>query len=248
MQTDVSRTEADYFDSLIAERGEFNPFAERGWMTLGKRFAEFIDLPRPFDLLDIGCGTGQSRSIYIEHCRRYSGLDLSASAIELAQRKFPQSQWLVGDATKLPFPDENFDVVAFSSVLHHIPDFLPALKEASRVLRSGGQVFAFDPNLLHPAMALFRWPKSPLYNPKGVSPNESPLMPSKLREQFLAAGLVDLRQRCQADIPYRSVAPKLINAMLGIYNAGDWLMARSGLDRIFGTFIITCGRKAGGTR
>jgi hypothetical protein len=32
--------------------------------------------------------------------------------------------------------------------------------------------------------------------------------------------------------------------MLSLYNAGDWLMARTQLDRIFGTFVITAARKS----
>lgn len=243
MATDTSTTEAAFFDGLIAERGQFNPFADRGWDTLAGRFADWIDRQKPFDLLDVGCGTGESRRLYIKHCRRYVGIDLSAGAIELARKTYPDSEWMVEDATALPFPDESFDVVAFSSVLHHIPDFGRALKEAMRVLRPGGQVFAFDPNLLHPAMALIRWPKSPMYSSKGVSPNESPLLPSHLRREFQAAGFVNLIQRCQADIPYRSVAPKFANACLGLYNAADWVMARLQLDRIFGTFVLTCARK-----
>lgn len=240
---DVSQTEAKYFDTLVTEHGEFNPFGDRGWRTLQKRFSEWLDVPKPISLLDVGCGTGQSRAIYIQHCQQYTGLDLSETAIEMAKRKFPESTWQVGDATKLSFPESSFDVVAFSSVLHHIPDFSLALAEARRVLRPGGQVFAFDPNLLHPAMALFRWPKSPLYSPNGVSPNERPLLPKELRRAFTSAGLVDIRQRCQADLPYRAVAPKFLNACLSLYNAGDWLMARTQLDRIFGTFVLTGARK-----
>jgi SAM-dependent methyltransferase len=240
---DAARTEAAYFDRLVAARGEFNPFSDRGWRTLARRFAEWGNGPDPLDLLDVGCGTGESRSIYIEHCRRYTGVDLSGAAVAIAAKRFPRSKWLVADAARLPFPEARFDLVAFSSVLHHIPDFRPALAEAMRVLRPGGRVFAFDPNLLHPAMALFRWPKSPLYNPEGVSPNERPLLPRRLRGVFRSAGLVDVRQRCQGDIPYRAVAPKLLNACLSLHNGGDWLMARLGLDRVFGVFTLTWGRK-----
>lgn len=42
-----------------------------------------------------------------------------------------------GDATDLPFTDEDFDAVSFLRVLHHIPDFHRALSEAYRVLRRG---------------------------------------------------------------------------------------------------------------
>ena len=110
------------------------------------------------------------------------------------------------------------------------------------MLVPGGRVFAFDPNVYHPAMALFRHPSSPLYIAEGVSPHERPLRPSTLRRAFVEAGFVDVRQHCQADIPYREVAPPLINACLWLYNAADWLLQRSGLARWFGTFVVTAAQ------
>lgn len=50
-----------------------------------------------------------------------------------------------GDATQLPFADEDFDAVSFLRVLHHIPDFSRALSEAHRVLRKGGQLLLSEP-------------------------------------------------------------------------------------------------------
>ena len=235
----ASQRESEYFDGLIGRRGEFNPFADRGWRTLARRFTEMVAPSGPIDLLDVGCGTGQSLQIYQQHCRGYIGIDLSSAAVRYARQTHPGRNWLVADAVQLPFAGGTFDVVAFSSVLHHIPDCRPALREAVRVLRPGGRVFAFDPNLLHPAMALFRWPRSPLYSPEGVSPNERPLLPRELRRWFAESGLRDVRQRCQADIPYRAVAPRLLNACLSLYNAGDWVMERIGVGRVFGTFVIT---------
>jgi SAM-dependent methyltransferase len=179
----------------------------------------------------------------VKHTSRYVGIDLSAESIEMARRRFPGAEWLVGDACHLEFPDASFDVVAFSSVLHHIPDFPRALAEAHRVLRPGGKVFAFDPNLLNPFMALLRWPKSPLYSSNGVSPNESPLLPRVLRQGFEQTGLVKLRQRCQSDIPYRAVAPKWANRCLAAFNLVDRCWEHSGLGRWMGTFVITYGEK-----
>jgi ubiquinone/menaquinone biosynthesis C-methylase UbiE len=133
--------------------------------------------------------------------------------------------------------------VAFSSVLHHIGDRAGALAEAQRVLRSGGWVFAFDPNLLHPAMLLFRHPRSPLYSAEGVSPDEQPLLPSVLRREFATAGFAAVGQRCQSDIPYRQVAPRGLDALLGLYNRADWLWEKSGLGRWLGTFVVTWAQK-----
>ena len=184
----VSEAEAEYFDRLVKERGEFDPLAPRGWQTIAARFSEFV--PSPISrLLDIGCGTGQSRQLYADRARSYVGIDLSLGALLLARRKFPEESWRLADACQLPFGSSSFDVVAFSSVLHHIPDFRPALEEALRVLRPGGRVFAFDPNRLHPAMALLRWPKSPFYISDGVSPNEAPLLPLRPTEGIHALRL-----------------------------------------------------------
>jgi ubiquinone/menaquinone biosynthesis C-methylase UbiE len=194
-------------------------------------------------LLDLGCGTGQSKRIYDGTFGSYVGVDLSSAAITIAKRNHPKEEWQVGDACQLPFENDRFDVVAFSSLLHHIPDFPAAVREGFRVLKTGGIAFAFDPNVLHPAMALFRYPSSPLYIKQGVSPNERPLRPSSLRTAFEVAGFSQIRQRCQSDIPYRKVAPKLLNAALSGYNGADWLWERFGLGRWFGTFVITCGEK-----
>ncbi len=111
------------------------------------------------------------------------------------------------------------------------------------MLRPGGWAFAFDPNLLHPAMLLFRHPRSPLYNPEGVSPDEQPLLPSVLRDDFRSAGFTAIGQRCQSDLPYRAVAPKGMDRLLPLYNRADWLWEKIGLGRWFGTFVVTWGRK-----
>ncbi|MEP6994756.1 MAG: class I SAM-dependent methyltransferase [Acidobacteriota bacterium] len=239
----VSGVEAEYFDRLVRVKGEFDPFAPRGWRTIAARFSEMVGTGRVRRFLDIGCGTGQSHQVYADRAAGYVGIDLSLHELSLARKKGLAGGWVCADACRLPFGDASFDAVAFSSVLHHIPDFAPALSEARRVLAPGGSAFAFDPNLLHPAMALLRWPKSPFYIAEGVSPNEAPLLASTLRRAFQGAGFVEIRQRCQSGIAYREVAPRLINACLSLYNAADWAFERIGLGRWFGTFVLTAGRK-----
>jgi SAM-dependent methyltransferase len=235
--------EGRYFDRLVEEGGDFNPFTDRGWSTLARRFAAAVP-GSGLRVLDVGCGTGRSRSIYRQRAGRYAGIDLSLGALRLARRREADAEWLQADALRLPFRDASHDVVAFSSVLHHVPDRRAALAEALRVLRPGGWAFAFDPNLLHPAMLLFRHPKSPLYNPEGVSPDERPLLPRTLREDFQATGFATIGQRCQSDLPYRAVAPKGMDALLPLYNRADRLWEKSGLGRWFGTFVVTWGRKS----
>jgi SAM-dependent methyltransferase len=233
--------ETEFFDDLVQAEGEFDPFTPAGWQTLARRLLDFTgDAPRR--VLDLGCGTGRSRQIYDVVAAEYIGLDLSFVALNLA-RKQEGSVVLQGDACQLPFGEGRFDLVAFSSVLHHIPDFRPALREAFRVLRPGGSVFAFDPNLLHPAMALLRHPSSPLYRSEGVSPNERPLLPGALRRAFADSGFRGIRQRIQAGLPYRSVAVSGLSRWLELYNQLDRLMEKSGLGRFFGPFTITVAQR-----
>jgi len=250
--------EVHHFDSAVEREGDFNPFAPRGWETLRRRFREMVPLAGPFRVLDVGCGTGRSRIVYVEPPRAdagpsgppvrswYVGIDLSSLALQLARGRFPESGWLRGDGCRLPVAPGSFDVVAFSSVLHHMKDFAPALEEARRVLRPGGYAFAFDPNLIHPGMAAFRHPRSPLYSAAGVSPGERPVLPRALARAFRGAGFTEVRQRCQADIPYRAVGPKVLNLFLPVYNICDRLLEAVGLGRWLGSFVLTVGRKASG--
>ncbi len=233
--------EGETFDRLVREGGDFNPFADRGWDQLGRRFGIASGGRSGLAVLDIGCGTGRSRRIYAAGAGSYTGLDLSFEALRAARLR-QGGAWTQADACRLPFAARTFDVAAFSSVLHHIPDRAAALAEARRVLRPDGLLFAFDPNVLHPAMALFRHPRSPLYTPEGVSPHERPVRPSALRREIEAAGFSAVRQRCQSDIPYRAVAPRLLNALLGVYNGLDRLWELAGFGRRFGAFVVSWGR------
>ncbi len=243
LDTAALQRERTYFDGLVSAQGEFNPFTDRGWQTLARQFERSVRPRGQLSLLDVGCGTGQSRQMYEQHTKEYVGVDLSARAIATARARFPLADWHVADARTLPFQGETFDVVAFSSVLHHIPDFPVAVREAVRVLKPGGSVFAFDPNLLNPAMALFRHPRSPAYLRQGVSPDEKPLLPRVLRRAFNEAGLVDVGQRCLSGIAYRAVAPRVVNACLTAFNFVDQIWQWLGPGRFFGTFVTTWGCK-----
>ena len=73
------------------------------------------------------------------------GLDISSSMIEQRAEDPMLTENVVGDMEALPFEDGSFDAALFVGALHHVPDPLPALREAGRVVRHGGRLFAAEP-------------------------------------------------------------------------------------------------------
>jgi 23S rRNA (guanine745-N1)-methyltransferase len=91
-------------------------------------------------VLDVGCGEGTYLG-RISRQRRIEahGVDLSAAAIDLAARRYPEVTWIVANADRfLPYAESSFDVaLSIDSRLH------PA--ELRRVLKPGGRLLVAVP-------------------------------------------------------------------------------------------------------
>jgi ubiquinone/menaquinone biosynthesis C-methylase UbiE len=106
--------------------------------------------PEGGTVLDAGTGPGV---LLVELARRrpdlrLTGVDLSADMVTAARRNVARFGDRVaveeGDVTRLPFPDNAFDVVVSSISLHHWDDVAAAAPELARVLRPGGRVHIYD--------------------------------------------------------------------------------------------------------
>lgn len=86
-------------------------------------------------VLDVGCGEGTHLGRLASRLgAECSGVDISADAIDLAARKYPDVTWVVANADRwLPYPDASFDLVASITARRNAPEF-------ARVLRAGGRV------------------------------------------------------------------------------------------------------------
>jgi len=98
---------------------------------------------RGLKILEIGCGLGTDGAQFAKAGADYTGVDLTAAAVELARRRFElfdlPGKFQTADAEKLDFDDESFDLVYSHGVLHHTPDTAKAVREIHRVLRPGGR-------------------------------------------------------------------------------------------------------------
>lgn len=103
-------------------------------------------------LLDVGCGKGIFTAALKARGYDACGIELSDELLRIAKEKNSGMDFRKGSATEIPFPDESFDFLICVEVLEHVPDTDAALKEFSRVLRSGGKMIIIDKNRysLHP--------------------------------------------------------------------------------------------------
>ena len=93
-------------------------------------------------ILDAGCGSGPLFAALRDRGAIVTGFDSSTGMLELARRRLGDDADLQVAAlgSPLPFPDDTFDDVTASLVLHYLEDWGPALAELRRVLKPGGRL------------------------------------------------------------------------------------------------------------
>jgi len=102
-------------------------------------------------VLDAGCGSGFSSSLWIDPSWRgageaeWIGADIS-EAIDVARERLgaiPGTQFMQADILELPFRERTFDVIFSDGVLHHTPSTERALKSLARLLVKSGEILFY---------------------------------------------------------------------------------------------------------
>jgi ubiquinone/menaquinone biosynthesis C-methylase UbiE len=151
-------------------------------------------------VLDLGCGPGDAArelARVVGDSGRIVGVDLSEAMITEARRrnespKLP-TEFQVGDACRLGFPDGTFDGCRASSLLQHVPDPRLALSEMVRVARYGARVVVYEPD--HESMLIDATdiPLTRRIVAARSSAFRQGLIGRRLYSLFVQAGLVDIR-------------------------------------------------------
>jgi ubiquinone/menaquinone biosynthesis C-methylase UbiE len=129
-------------------------FLFRGqWRELRQKTANLARIQPGEQVLDVGCGTG---TLAMEVARRVgragriAGIDPGTQQIARARTKAARRnvpiEFQIGVIEQLPFPDQTFDVVFSTLMMHHLPASLKrqGLAEISRVLKPGGRLVIAD--------------------------------------------------------------------------------------------------------
>ena len=117
-----------------------------------ERLQEVLDLaqPRPEDVaLDVATGTGNTAFALAPYLRRVVGLDLTREMLDqarriAAERNIVNAGWVIGDAERLPFRDDTFDLYVVRAAPHHFPNIDVFMSEALRVLKPGRPAVFID--------------------------------------------------------------------------------------------------------
>jgi len=160
---------------------------------LAEEVREFVRPRGDERALDVGTGAGALAFALAPLVREVVGLDPVPELLGLArERSLPNTQFVEGDGTALPFPDGAFDLTGTHRTLHHVaqPDRIVA--ELSRVARPGGCVLVVDqiaPDDPSTAAELHEFESA-------RDPSHARLLADgELRELFAANGLTLLRER-----------------------------------------------------
>jgi len=118
-------------------------------------YAQYIELYRRYvspgaRILDLGCGIGQTTNLLSQAGYRSVGLDLSPRFLREGREIFPEIELTAGSGHTLPFGARTFDAVGACAVIEHIPRVDLLFPEIVRVLKPGGHVILFGPNMISP--------------------------------------------------------------------------------------------------
>lgn len=171
-----------------------------------------LGAPEKLAYLDVGCGVGSFHPLLEGRFARISGCDVSAESVEKAMMANPGVAYLAYDGKRLPYEDEQFDVLTTICVVHHVPppSWNAFFAELRRVLKPGGIACVIEHNPLNPLtrLAVARCP----FDEDAVL-----LAPRRVRKLFAQAGFSAVATRHFLFLPWENATA------LSIEHALAWL-------------------------
>lgn len=177
-----------------------------------RRAFELLHVKAGDRVVEVGCGTGKAVADLALKGIEATGVDMSQQMVARARRRFPECDFRVAPAERLPFGGGELQGYQAQRVYQYLKDPAAALREARRVLESGGHVVIVDLETdLWAIDADDRELTQTLFDVfSGTIPNR--WIGRQLRSLLLDAGFVDVAVEIQGSIftSLEQIAPPLL--------------------------------------
>ena len=122
--------------------------AHPGGLNLTKAIFMAENINRTSQLLDVGCGTGQTAAYLAStYGAKVTGIDSNPIMVSKAKQRvndhYLPVQIILGSIENIPLPDQHFDFIISESVLSFVNQ-TQALSEIYRLLKTGGRFIAIE--------------------------------------------------------------------------------------------------------
>jgi ubiquinone/menaquinone biosynthesis C-methylase UbiE len=157
---------ASIYDQATSGKNAWTPPS-----VVSEKLNSILDPQKPFRLVDIGIGTGQSIDAFYkkENCELIVGLDVSDKSLEICSKNYPKAKLFNGDLLELNFDQFiPFDAVISSGAFEFIDDLKPVFHKCRKVISKNG-VFLFTFELLVPEHPIQKNKKSLVVEEKSSS-------------------------------------------------------------------------------
>lgn len=110
-----------------------------------------LKIKNGYNILDVGCGTGYLLSKIADMYKINGyGIDAEPNMIDIAKKKCHSMNIRISASENTPYESGMFDVLTACMAYHHFSDKTGFAKEASRILRTGGNLYIADPKFPFP--------------------------------------------------------------------------------------------------
>ena len=135
-----------YFDEMNFGRSRFleeDPILKYEQEMRQRAVLDLLDFSTPKKILDVGCGTGNISLKFLERGFFVNGVDISVEMINSINAEDLKKMNVVCSNIDdyLKKSNEKYDVVACSSVLHHLPDYLKTFQNMVKMVEKGGLIY-----------------------------------------------------------------------------------------------------------
>ncbi|TKA06130.1 class I SAM-dependent methyltransferase [Bacillus thuringiensis] len=128
----------------LQTRIDMHKHYEEKQVNLDEIVIEHLQLQGEESILEVGCASGKFLSLLQTngHKGPLTGLDQSEAMLAQAAKTNNLIEWKRGDANKLPFETNCYDLIIARHMLYHVKDVETTIQGLHKVIRPGGSLLA----------------------------------------------------------------------------------------------------------